>query len=215
MKSLNLPLISIASVALIAAAYFGFKKKDAANETSHADVIYQGGPILTMAGKEPAYVDVLAVKDGKIVFAGTQGDASGWKGPSTLVKDLGGKTLLPGFIDAHSHFINALSVSGQANCYAAPFGPGATKEGIIGSLKKLKEDQKIGAGEIIMGYGYDDSIFPEGGKLTAADLDPVSVGQDAAVDFQLNDAEQFGAERRLGILKAKGRPPQAGRQPFL
>ena len=38
-----------------------------------ADTIYHNGSILTMAGKKPAYVEALAVKDGKIVFAGSQG----------------------------------------------------------------------------------------------------------------------------------------------
>lgn len=35
-----------------------------------ADTIYHNGSILTMAGKEPTYVEALAVKDGKIVFTG-------------------------------------------------------------------------------------------------------------------------------------------------
>jgi predicted amidohydrolase YtcJ len=137
-----------------------------------ADTIYHNGAILTMAGKVPDYVEALAVKDGKIALAGSKDAALKMKGDATKVVDLGGKALLPGFLDGHGHFINALSVAGQANCYAAPFGPGDTKAGIIGAMKKLIADKKIPAGEVVMGYGYDDSIFPEGGKLTAADLDP-------------------------------------------
>lgn len=136
------------------------------------DTIYHNGSILTMAGKEPAYVEALSVKDGRIFATGTKGDVLKAKGDATKVVDLGGKALLPGFMDGHGHFINALSLAGQANCYAAPFGPGNTKEGIIAALKQLIADRKIPAGEVVMGYGYDDSIFPEGGKLTAADLDP-------------------------------------------
>ncbi len=136
------------------------------------DTIYHNGSILTMAGKEPAYVEALSVKDGRIFATGTKGDVLKAKGDATKVVDLDGKALLPGFMDGHGHFINALSLAGQANCYAAPFGPGNTKEGIIAALKQLIADRKIPAGEVVMGYGYDDSIFPEGGKLTAADLDP-------------------------------------------
>ena len=137
-----------------------------------ADTIYHHGSILTMAGKAPTYVEALAVKDGKIALAGSKDAALKLKGDATKVVDLGGKALLPGFMDGHGHFINALSLAGQANCYAAPFGPGDTKQGIIDALKKLIADKKIPAGEVVMGYGYDDSIFPEDGKLTAADLDP-------------------------------------------
>ena len=38
--------------------------------------------------------------------------------------DLAGKTLLPGFLDPHSHYINSLSVANQVNVYAPPSGPG-------------------------------------------------------------------------------------------
>jgi len=159
-----------------------------------ADTIYHNGSILTMAGSDPTYVEALAVKDGKILFTGARNEAMKLKGGATTLEDLQGKALLPGFLDGHSHFINALSVAGQANCFAAPFGPGSDKAGIVTSLKKLREERNIPAGEIIMGYGYDDSIFPEGAKLTAADLDaefpdnPVMVGHVSLHGAVLNSA---------------------------
>ena len=166
--ALPLGLAGVCGLFLVIAGCKPGEKEQAAA----ADTIFHGGSILTMAGKEPAYVEALAVKDGKIVFAGSKDEALKLKGGSTTVSDLGGKHLMPSFIDGHGHFINALSLAGQANCYAAPFGPGSTKEGIIASVKKLIADKNIPKGEIVMGYGYDDSIYPEGGKLTAADLDP-------------------------------------------
>ena len=42
-----------------------------------ADAIYRGGPILTMRGDAPEYVESLAVKDGRILFVGTAADAGG------------------------------------------------------------------------------------------------------------------------------------------
>lgn len=152
------------------AALCGLALQSAVAQT--ADAIYHNGAILTMAGKEPTYAEALAVKDGKIAYVGSKEAALRMNAEATKVVDLGGKALLPGFIDGHGHFINALSVAGQANCYAAPFGPGDKKEGIVAALKKLVAERKIPAGEVVMGYGYDDSIFPDGGKLTAADLDP-------------------------------------------
>lgn len=174
MKSKTIPLLAVAAVGAAAAILFSFQKpaaKGAAAATS-ADTIFHNGSILTMAGKEPAYVEALAIKDGKIVFAGSKDEALKLKDGSTTLNDLGGKHLMPSFIDGHGHFINALSVAGQANCYAAPFGPGSTKEGIVEAIKKLIAEKNIPKGEIVMAYGYDDSIYPDGGKLTAADLDP-------------------------------------------
>jgi predicted amidohydrolase YtcJ len=136
-----------------------------------ADAIYHGGSILTMAGKNATYAEALAVKDGKIAFVGTKEAALKMKGDATKIVDLDGKHLMPSFIDAHGHFINSLSLANQANCYAAPFGAGSTKEGILEALKKTKIEKKIADNDVLIGYGYDDSIYPDGGKLTAADLD--------------------------------------------
>jgi heat shock protein HslJ len=65
------------------------------------DTIYYNGSILTMAGTTPAYVEALAVKDGKIAFVGSQDAALKMKTGATKIVDLGGKALLPGFLDAH------------------------------------------------------------------------------------------------------------------
>src|SRR6218665_195119 len=67
-----------------------------------ADTIYFGGPILTMEGDRPNYVEALLVKDGKIIFAGSQKTAEKHATARQRI-DLQGKTLLPGFIDAHGH----------------------------------------------------------------------------------------------------------------
>jgi predicted amidohydrolase YtcJ len=136
-----------------------------------ADMIFVGGDIVTVNDAQPS-AEAVVVDDGVIVFVGSRSDAMKFRSDETAVVDLNGRTLIPGFMDGHSHFINALSVAGQANCYAAPFGPGDTKDGIIEALKRLQSEQSIPAGELIVGYGYDDSLFPDGQKLTAADLDP-------------------------------------------
>lgn len=174
-----------------------------------ADTIYHNGSILTMAGKEAAYVEALAVKDGKIAFAGDKEAALQMKGDGTRVVDLGGKHLMPSFIDGHGHFINSLSLANQANCYAAPFGAGSTKEGIIDALQKTKADKQIPDDTVLMGYGYDDSLYPDGGKLTAADLDaafpdqPVMVMHVSLHGAVLNSA----AMRKYNVTAATETPP--------
>ncbi|MBM3967784.1 MAG: amidohydrolase, partial [Planctomycetes bacterium] len=67
--------------------------------------IYFGGDILTMRGLQPEYVEGLAIKDGKIVAAGAFADCRKVAGSDAKIVDLGGKTLLPGFIDNHGHFV--------------------------------------------------------------------------------------------------------------
>jgi predicted amidohydrolase YtcJ/heat shock protein HslJ len=136
-----------------------------------ADTIYHNGSILTMAGAEPTYVEALAVKDGKIAFVGSKSTALKMKGDATKIVDLGGKTLLPGFIDGHSHYINSLLVADQCKLYAPPSGPGMDVPSIIAELKRYSTERKIPKGEMIMGYGYDDTVMPGGRLLNRDDLD--------------------------------------------
>ncbi|MEB3319571.1 MAG: hypothetical protein VKI63_01350, partial [Cyanobium sp.] len=68
-----------------------------------AETLYTGGTILTMAGERPTTVEALAVAGGRIVHAGPLRSAP--RSTATKVVNLEGRTLLPGFIDTHGHFI--------------------------------------------------------------------------------------------------------------
>lgn len=151
------------------AAWCGLVESSAFSQT--ADTIYFGGSILTMAGKAPAYVEALAVSEGKIVFAGAKDSAFRLKVEGTRLVDLGGKALLPGFIDAHSHYINSLLVANQCKLYAPPSGPGTDVPSIIATLKQYAAVRQIPKGELIIGYGYDDTVMPGGRLLNRGDLD--------------------------------------------
>ena len=149
-----------------------------------ADAIYFGGAIVTMDDTNPG-AEAIAVKGCKIVAVGKKNAVlKQHQGSGTKVINLRGKTMLPGFIDGHSHFINSLMVPTQANCYSPPAGPANSIAAIIKALKDLQEQQKIPEGEdkFIMGYGYDPNGLGGGPELTAADLDkdfpknPVIVG---------------------------------------
>jgi predicted amidohydrolase YtcJ len=156
-------IIVFALLALISCS-----KKEVANP---ADAIYFGGDIVTMEGDSANYAEALAVKDGKILFVGSKAEAEKFQGNKTEMKDLEGKTLLPGFIDPHSHFMSSLAMGSQANCQPAPAGEGNDVSGIIKALQKIKADKNIPDGETIIGYGYDDNAMPNGILLNRDDLD--------------------------------------------
>jgi hypothetical protein len=67
--------------------------------------VYSGGDILTMAGRDAAYAEALAVRDGKILAVGTRDEVAKAAGAEATQVDLAGKTLLPGFIDTHGHMV--------------------------------------------------------------------------------------------------------------
>jgi len=137
-----------------------------------ADTIYVGGPILTMEGDEPAYVEAVAVKDGRIAFAGSKVDVENLKGEGTRWIDLGGKTLVPGFIDGHSHVLQFGTQAVGANLLAPPDGGVNTIDDLIARLKEFAAGPDVARTGWIYGTGYDDSLL--GRHPTREDLDKVS-----------------------------------------
>lgn len=161
-------LVTILSIGLLAT---GCSKQATAPATANADTVYFGGDILTLAGKQPQYVEALAVQGGKIILAGSRADAMKLAGKSTRQVDLQGRTLLPGFIDAHSHLLTYADSLVQANLNPPPIGTVQSIPDIIAQLRKLKADMKIGDGEWLIGNGYDQDFLAERRHPTAADLD--------------------------------------------
>jgi hypothetical protein len=174
-----------------------------------ADSIYYGGDIITMEGDSPQYVEALAVKDGKILLVGSKDEAMKFKGGDTKVNDLQGKTMLPGFIDPHGHYINSLLVANQCKLYPPPSGPGKDVPSIIAELKSYAAERNIPKGELIMGYGYDDTVMPDGRFLNRDDLDeafpdnPVRIDHVSMHGCVLNSL----AMKKYGISSETKTPP--------
>ena len=73
-----------------------------------ADAIYYNGKVVTMdeAGGKRRIVQAFAVKDGRFIAAGSNGEAMRYKGRGTRVVDLLGRTVVPGLADGHFHGIH-------------------------------------------------------------------------------------------------------------
>ncbi|WP_290582537.1 amidohydrolase [Ketobacter sp.] len=138
--------------------------------------LYFGGDILTMAGDEPEYVEALIERDGKIVFTGTYDQAITIAGETVSAVDLKGKTLLPGFIDAHGHIYLAGIQRLTTNLLPPPDGNGDGIDALVTLLKNFQKDnpQAVKNSGWIAGFGYDDSQLKERRHPTADDLDRVS-----------------------------------------
>lgn len=85
-----------------------------------ADLVITGGTIYTLDDAQPI-VEAVVVNADTIVFAGTAKAAEEWIGDNTNVIDLAGKTMIPGFIEGHGHFMGVgfneldLDLSGVKN----------------------------------------------------------------------------------------------------
>jgi predicted amidohydrolase YtcJ len=71
-----------------------------------ADTVLLGGKIVTVDDRF-TIVEALAVKDGRVIAVGSTTEIEKFKGAATQVLDLGGRTVIPGLIDNHAHFMRA------------------------------------------------------------------------------------------------------------
>jgi len=129
-------------------------------EAAPADRIIRGGPIVTVNPAQPA-AEAVAIADGKIVAVGSEADVMKHKGEATEIVDLGGRTLVPGFVDGHSHFFSLLDVQTQALCASPPAGRCNTVADVIAALKDVQTRRKLGPGKFVMGFGYDPELLAE------------------------------------------------------
>lgn len=69
-----------------------------------ADVVYLGGDVVTM-DPENSIAEALALRSDVIVAVGAEEDISEYIGETTIVIDLDGRAIAPGFVDPHSHIL--------------------------------------------------------------------------------------------------------------
>lgn len=139
-----------------------------------AETLYSGGDILTMAGDAPHYVEALAVRDGRIVYAGDKAKARAALGKEVQDVNLGGKTLLPGFIDGHGHLPDYVLSWTAPDLSPPPVSDTASIADIQSKLRKYIAEANPPKGRLLNASGYDDGLLAEKRHPTREDLDAVS-----------------------------------------
>lgn len=138
--------------------------------------VISGGDILTMEGSSPRYPEAVVVKDGVIRFVGAKSEAMKLAGSKARLFNLGGKTLMPGFIDAHMHPVQAASMLVPQFItpfdWKFPWGDAKAVRGSAEFMTKLKASEAGTAdGVPLVVWGY---LKPFHGDLNRAMLDKVS-----------------------------------------
>ncbi len=132
---------------------------------SAADLIITNARIYTSDDTRPV-VEAVAVAGGKVLFAGNASGAMALKGAATRVVDLGGRTVIPGMVDAHGHVAGL----GDALHIVDLTGTASYDEVVARVAERAKQTPK---GQWVLGRGWDqndwgDTHFPTHDKLTAA-----------------------------------------------
>lgn len=126
--------------------------------------LYFGGPILTLE-EEGKYIEALLEEDGKITAAGKLDEIEKTEGICRRV-DLGGRCLMPAFIDGHSH----LSGVGAAFLRCDVGGCKDHNE-LLERIRHFRAEKDLTHGEIITCRGYDQTSMKEGRHPDAKLLD--------------------------------------------
>ena len=114
-----------------------------------ADLIIVNAKVWTVDKAQPT-AQAVAVLGERIAAVGSSADVELWRGPKTRVVDAGGKLLLPGFNDAHVHF-----VSGGLQLDAVPLNDATSKEEFARRI--AAKAQKTSKGEWILGGDWDET----------------------------------------------------------
>ncbi|MFT4851531.1 MAG: putative amidohydrolase YtcJ [Sediminicola sp.] len=149
-------------------------KQDKKTGIVNSATVYSGGDIITMEGDKPLYVEAIVVNNGKIEFLGTTRDAMNFAGEGHNMINLEGKTLLPGFIDAHAHFASFSAQAIGAQILPPPDAGAKDITSLINILKDWNTEENRALTGWIFGMGFDDSVLEEKRFPTKHDLDQVS-----------------------------------------
>jgi len=143
------------------------------HEKAKADAIYHGGLILTMT-RHGERAEALAVSNGRILAVGGLADVMARKGAHTKLLNLGGKTLMPGFFDPHSHVALQSVKFSTANLDPKPIGEAGSIADIQRILKNWIKEKQLKPGKWVIGWGYDDTGIEDRRHPNRDDLDVVS-----------------------------------------
>ncbi|MDP3781518.1 MAG: amidohydrolase [Sphingopyxis sp.] len=171
--------------------------------------LYRGGPIVTMDGDTPQTVEAVVTRDGRITFAGSEKEARAAAGQDVAVRDLKGATLLPGFIDAHSHFTVATMSAGGLDLRDTARGAITDIPGVQAVIRSHVARSPAKPGGWTTVWQFDQEVLAEKRYITRAELDAVAPDRPLVVlHVSLHGAvANSAALKAVGIDEATPVPP--------
>jgi hypothetical protein len=172
------------------------------SEVIKADKVFFNGKIVTVNDKQPK-ATVVAISDGEIVYVGDIRGAKPLMSDTTEQVDLAGKTMVPGFVDAHGHVVNAGIQAASANLLPAP-------DGNVNNFAELSKTltewaQSVNGKSFIertgwlVGFGFDDSQLEEQSFPTKQLLDQVNKDKPMMI---IHQSGHFGVFNQIALDQA-------------
>lgn len=162
--------------------------------------LYYNGEILTMEREETA--EAVLVEDGRIAAVGER-EKLERMAPEAVKRDLNGHTLMPAFIDPHSHFTAA-----AAGLLQAPLEEAASFSELEEKIKAFIADNGVEAGKWVTGDGYDHNMLAEGTHPDRELLDRAAPNNPVVIKHKSGHVGVFNtmALEKLGITEQTQAP---------
>lgn len=159
------------------------------------ELILYNAKVITFDERQPL-AELVAVRGDRIAFVGASNELSSLRGQPTKAIDCGGRTLLPGFIDAHCHIFAYASSLLAVDCSPSS----------VANIEELKQALHTRAevthsGEWVRAYGYDEFALREKRHPTKHDLDSAVPGHPVRLNHRSGHACVLNtvALQRIGI----------------
>ncbi len=140
---------------------------------SNSHHIWFNAHILTMEEGKPS-AQAISWHNGVIQSLGSNAVVLAEKRWYSKVRDMGGQTILPGFVDAHSHFPSNGIAQITTNLAPPPLGSVSSLDELYARLREVVTHD---ADELLIGFNYDNASLQEGTHPTRESLDLISTHQ--------------------------------------
>lgn len=157
------------------------------------DLVLTGAEVRTVDA-EDSLAEALAIKDGRIVAAGTASGVAALAGPNTHTVDLTGKTVIPGIQDSHIHFLSL----GRDITTGVELSYAESAEDIVAGVRDRLAESRIPAGDWVVGRRWDQFKYPA--MVTRWQLDEAAPDNPVAL-YRVYRGVAVNTEvfRRMGI----------------
>ncbi len=158
-----IPFISSAMLLIMAAPVLA-----AEQVVDPADRVYLNGVIFTADARNSS-ATALAIRDGRILYVGTEAGLARYIGPATVKVDLQRRFLMPGLVDGHMHPLEAGATLLKCNLNYASLTVAELQRGIQACVEQTRAAEPDGWLEVV-GW-FQESMLPAGVKTSRATLD--------------------------------------------
>jgi predicted amidohydrolase YtcJ len=146
-------LVTVVALGLSAVGLTSRRKPPPAAQAGRADLIVVNARIYTVDNARPM-ASAMAVRNGRIVFVGSDAEARTLAGAATRILDVQGRTVIPGMVDAHAHLLGLATSLRNVQLAGA-----SSYDEVIHRV--IERTRTMKPGEWVEGRGWDQNLWPE------------------------------------------------------